>query len=224
MAIFGVELTVGNIITTDNVMNFGKWMLSVVLMPLFLYFIRYKDSRINKLYGYFDKHEKLKINIKNNSDPFQKFVSAEIIESIEREVTKVSDVKYRNVFVYVLNGYKGKLLNKYNLKNLLEYIYFDCGFKINFERFYFKQHLYKVYFVISMLFFIISSVLFVLSPVLFGSLSTDGYIALRVIAIILLFASESTALIFFDKIIRKSKMIKYSNALAEIDASAFKPD
>ncbi|EMJ7520103.1 hypothetical protein QPK77_09335 [Providencia rettgeri] len=224
MDIFGVELTVGNIITTDNVINFGKWMLSVVLLPLFLYFIRYKDSRINKLYGYFDKHEKLKINIKNNSDPFQKFVSVEIIESIERVVTKVSDVEHRNVFLYVLNCYKGKLLNKYNLKNLLEYIYFDREFKINFERFYFKQHLYKVYVIVSMLIFLISSFLFVLSSVLFGSLSTDGYIALRVIAIILLFASESTALIFFDKIIRKSKMIKYSNALAEIDASAFKPN
>lgn len=42
-------------------------------------------------------------------------------------------------------------------------------------------------------------------------------------ALLFLFISESATIILFDKIIRESKMIKYNSALAEIDASAFKP-
>ncbi|HHR6131911.1 TPA: hypothetical protein ACS72K_003547 [Providencia alcalifaciens] len=217
MDILGFKLTVDNTIA-----------LAAIAVPLITAILnrisRYNDLKINKLYSYYEKREKLKVNIKNNSDSFQRFVSIEMVETIEREVTKVKNVKFRNVFLYVLNNHNGSVLNKYNLKKLLEYVVFNERFKINFDKFYLKQHRYKIYFAISMLVFAISSVLFIFSPIIFASLSIDVSIVLKIITIILIFASESMALILFDKIICKSKMVKYSNALAEINASAFKPD
>lgn len=210
MDILGFKLTVGDTIA-----------LAAIAVPLitaiFNRISRYKDLKINKLYGYYEKREKLKVNIKNNSDSFQRYVSIEMVESIEREVTKVKNIKFRNIFLYVLNNHNGSVLNKFNLKNLLEYVVFNDGFKINFDKFHLKQHLYKVYLSISIFAFLLSSVLFLF-------LFMDGSHILKAILTILLFISESAMLIFFDKIIRKSKMVKYSNALAEIDASAFKPD
>ncbi|UNH23153.1 hypothetical protein [Moellerella wisconsensis] len=207
MDIFGVNLTGDNIINIENIISFAKWIFLVVIIKSVIYLTQLNNSRINKLYGYYEKHKVLKCDIELNQDLFHTNISMEMLESIEKSVTKVNDANSRNVFLYVLNNYNGKILNKFNLKGV---------FQIDFNNFHRKSRLYIAYFIISLLVFIISSFLFVY-------LFTNGTTLLKSMALLFLFISESATIILFDKIIRKSKMIKYNSALAEIDASAFKP-
>lgn len=216
MDIFGVNLTGDNIINIENIISFAKWIFLVVIIKSVIYLTQLNNSRINKLYGYYEKYKVLKCDIELNQDLFQTNISMEMLESIEKSVTKVNDANSRNVFLYVLNNYNGKILNKFNLKGLLQYITLDGVFQIDFNNFHRKSRLYIAYFIISLLVFIISSFLFVY-------LFTNGTTLLKSMALLFLFISESATIILFDKIIRKSKMIKYNSALAEIDASAFKP-
>lgn len=209
MVLLGIELT------TDNVIALFAWLVSPPAVLIWL--IRQRDLRINKLYGYYEKHKKLKNSLKEHQDSFQLNIAVEMLESIEKDVTKVGSAKHRKVFLYILNNNTGMVLNKFNLKNLLEYIYLDEVFKIHFDKFYLKQNSYKLLFLMSLLGFMLFTYFFynsVIHDVLFFKITSMAFVIVF----------EFLMMFFYDKLIFKQKITKYNDALAEIDASAFKPD
>ncbi|EMI5491230.1 hypothetical protein REJ26_002352 [Providencia stuartii] len=172
-------------------------------------FYKIKNKKLNELSFYRDKVK---------SETTTKYINAKIDEVIERRVTKISDYKERNIFMFVSSRIEQWSYGDIVLRNIISYISVGRRFRIDFKKYKKNRSGYVTKFV----FYLIAMVITIAISFYFKLYEGSEYGFF--IPLIVMGFFEILALNNYNKIFRVKHLKEYNNALVKIDASAFKLD
>lgn len=170
-------------------------------------FYKIRNKKLNELSFYRDRA---------NSEIINKYINIKIDEVIERRVTKISDYKERNIFMFVSSHTKYWVYGDVILRNIISYIYFDEKFQINFEKYNKNRNGY----IRKLILYLIAMIITIGISFYFKLYEESG--CEFFISLIIMSFFEVLVINNYNKIFKVKSMEEYNNSLEKIDASIFK--